>query len=150
MEAMENMNPTEQGWFCLACQKEVVDFRHYSDEQLIDFFTNSAPGTCGMYTPQQLGRPLYSGDSVTAFSASWRKGMAAGLILLTIFGSEQSFAQAPQRPARKVTTEIKHKGVKGKSLAHDTHPRIDTAKRMPPQKPHPLGDTVLIFDNGKK
>lgn len=52
------MEPAEQGRFCLSCQKQVVDFTLMSDKEMVDYFSQRAPGICGRFMPDQLERSL--------------------------------------------------------------------------------------------
>lgn len=58
-ENWENMTPDEQGRFCAACQKQVVDFTAMSDRELAGFFKkSSADDVCGRFQQEQLERPI--------------------------------------------------------------------------------------------
>lgn len=57
-EDWNKMSPTEQGKFCHACQKQVVDFTGASDKELIRFIESSRTGTCGRFAGTQLERPI--------------------------------------------------------------------------------------------
>lgn len=55
-EKFNQFNKTEKGGFCNSCQKEVIDFRTVSDEQLIKYFKNKEGKTCGNFSKTQLNR----------------------------------------------------------------------------------------------
>lgn len=57
-ENWANMEANEQGRFCLACSKTVVDFTGMSDKQLYDYFKNYTGSTCGRLNNDQLNRAL--------------------------------------------------------------------------------------------
>ncbi|MCB0641169.1 MAG: hypothetical protein KDC44_05990, partial [Phaeodactylibacter sp.] len=58
-ESWEKMTPLNRGRFCGACEKEVVDFTQFSDQQIVAFLKNKKLGTvCGRFQTQQLGRSL--------------------------------------------------------------------------------------------
>tara|TARA_Y100000782_G_scaffold112079_1_gene141482 strand:+ start:3013 stop:3768 length:756 start_codon:yes stop_codon:yes gene_type:complete len=59
-EKWSNMSPSEKGKLCASCQKEVVDFTQFTDQQLIDFFKQQRSGenTCGRLQTHQLNRTL--------------------------------------------------------------------------------------------
>jgi hypothetical protein len=53
------MNPTEQGRFCNACAKQVVDFSNMSDTQVLQYFsTVKNEKICGRAYPDQLERAI--------------------------------------------------------------------------------------------
>lgn len=55
----EEMLPEQQGKFCGACQKTVVDFTEMSDDQVKNFLLDSKnKNTCGRFYKSQIGRPL--------------------------------------------------------------------------------------------
>ena len=57
-ENWSEMNPTEKGRFCAVCQKEVIDFSKFTDEELKNFLGKSQVSTCGSFRPDQLERTL--------------------------------------------------------------------------------------------
>lgn len=53
------MTPTEQGRFCNACAKQVVDFSNMSDDQVLNYFsTIKNEKVCGRAYPDQLDRAI--------------------------------------------------------------------------------------------
>jgi len=52
------MTPAEQGRFCGACQKTVVDFSSMSDREIAQFFKKPAGEMCGRFHPDQLDRAI--------------------------------------------------------------------------------------------
>ncbi|GAB2821749.1 carboxypeptidase-like regulatory domain-containing protein [Ferruginibacter profundus] len=58
-EDWQNMNPTEQGRFCNACAKQVVDFSTMSDREVLNYFsTIKNEKVCGRAYPDQLERAI--------------------------------------------------------------------------------------------
>jgi hypothetical protein len=57
-ENWENMSKEDQGRFCSACKKTVVDFTGMSDRQVIAFFKEPAGSVCGRFYQDQLDRDL--------------------------------------------------------------------------------------------
>ena len=53
-EKYSAFDPTEQGGFCDACQKEVIDFTGMTDQQIAEHFQNVLGKTCGRFTTSQL------------------------------------------------------------------------------------------------
>lgn len=53
------MTKVEQGKFCAACSKQVIDFTLMSDQQILNYFSKASEGnTCGRFANDQLQRPL--------------------------------------------------------------------------------------------
>jgi hypothetical protein len=64
-ENWQNMNPTEQGRYCNACAKEVVDFTGMSDAEVLYYFINrKKENVCGRLYADQMNRdtakPVYA------------------------------------------------------------------------------------------
>jgi len=58
-ENWQQMTPTEQGRFCNACAKEVIDFSSMTDIQVLNYFTNLPhEKVCGRALPEQLDRAI--------------------------------------------------------------------------------------------
>ena len=56
-ENWQQMTPTDQGRFCNACAKEVIDFSTMTDIQVLNYFTNlTHEKVCGRALPEQLDR----------------------------------------------------------------------------------------------
>jgi hypothetical protein len=53
------MTPTQQGRFCNACAKEVIDFSTMSDHEVLNYFNNQKhANVCGRALPSQLERTI--------------------------------------------------------------------------------------------
>jgi hypothetical protein len=77
----ENWNeftPAEKGRFCGSCQKVVVDFTSWSDEQIKNYFLNSTGSTCGRFRNTQLT----SYPIVKINSSTWTASLFALLLML--------------------------------------------------------------------
>lgn len=58
-EKWNKMSPSEQGRFCGACQKQVVDFTSMTDQELQSFFLKKNEGNvCGRFVNAQLNRDI--------------------------------------------------------------------------------------------
>jgi len=58
-ENWQQMTPTEQGRFCNACAKEVVDFSMMTDTEVLNYFTSlTHEKVCGRALPSQLERTI--------------------------------------------------------------------------------------------
>lgn len=58
-QSWEQMTPTEQGRFCKACAKEVIDFSMMTDSEVLNYFnTLSHENVCGRALPTQLERNI--------------------------------------------------------------------------------------------
>lgn len=58
-ESWQQMTPTQQGRFCNACAKEVVDFSMMNDAEVLNYFTTlTHQKVCGRALPSQLNRDI--------------------------------------------------------------------------------------------
>jgi TonB-dependent SusC/RagA subfamily outer membrane receptor len=58
-ESWQRMTPTDQGRFCNACAKEVIDFSMMTDTEVLNYFTSlSNENVCGRALPSQLERTI--------------------------------------------------------------------------------------------
>lgn len=57
-ENWANMQPSEKGRHCAACQKTVVDFTAMSDPEIIRYLSKAGSNVCGRLAPDQVNRPL--------------------------------------------------------------------------------------------
>jgi hypothetical protein len=59
-QSWERMTENEKGRFCDSCNKSVIDFTNYSDQQLAVFFEKKSGKVCGKMRKDQLDRSLYA------------------------------------------------------------------------------------------
>ncbi|TXH28373.1 MAG: T9SS type A sorting domain-containing protein [Cyclobacteriaceae bacterium] len=58
-ENWQEMTPTQQGRFCKACAKEVIDFSMMTDTEVLNYFINlREEKVCGRALPSQLNRAI--------------------------------------------------------------------------------------------
>ena len=55
-ENWDAMTPNQQGRFCGACQKTVIDFSNMSDREVAQFFKRPVGNLCGRLHPDQVDR----------------------------------------------------------------------------------------------
>lgn len=53
-EEWDGFTPTQKGRFCGACQKEVIDFTHWKDEDIKHYFLSNTRSACGRFRATQL------------------------------------------------------------------------------------------------
>lgn len=81
-ESWYNMTPKEQGRFCGACQKVVVDFTSMSDKEMLDHISKAAEqSVCGRFANDQLKRKVEAPANKRKFSLAyvWNLLMASVL-----------------------------------------------------------------------
>jgi CarboxypepD_reg-like domain/Secretion system C-terminal sorting domain len=99
-ENWDKMTPTQQGRFCNACAKQVVDFTTMSDGEVLNFFLkNKTENVCGRTLPQQLDRVLEVPKPIVPTKLwYWKYAAAAGLLLMGKegMGQEQNLNTSPK------------------------------------------------------
>lgn len=144
-EDRNKMLPTSNGYFCNSCEKEVIDFRNFSDDDIQLFFKKmDSNSTCGIFNAPQLVFPDFEAKSYTFNKYFTRFGFGAMAILSSLL------AQAQVTKPKKVETFISPKIDKKIAI---TFPLIITGKvvydsadlSMGIQKGEPvIGATVSI------
>ncbi|MBX2914161.1 MAG: carboxypeptidase-like regulatory domain-containing protein [Cyclobacteriaceae bacterium] len=87
-EDWNTFTPTQKGKFCGACQKEVIDFTAWTDDEIKHFFNHSSQATCGRFKQQQL--KIYPEMATTSKTHS---AWAAFVAFLMLLGHETAEAQ---------------------------------------------------------
>ena len=98
-EKFNEFQKTSTGGFCNSCQKEVVDFRNMSDEQLIAYFKNRKEKTCGYFKDSQLKEYSYKLRPQSAPKFKYLR--IAGLAIFSMISLNTIQAQD-----KKIKTEI--------------------------------------------
>lgn len=96
-EGWAHMTPQEQGRYCNACQKCVVDFTNKSDEDIFNFFTNNrAQNTCGRFREDQLNRQIFKPTTRRKYY-QWFISLGFIVFLSNLIG----FTAKAQEPVKK-------------------------------------------------
>jgi hypothetical protein len=109
------MQPSGMGRNCTHCQKTVIDFTHWSDAALYEFFAKSETRVCGRFLKTQVDRTITIPHQ--PHSKLYRLTIALGLTLI--------FAQTPDALAHSRPPQVRHSIADG----HKGH-----------RKPAPQGD----------
>ena len=80
-ENWKNMEPSQAGKFCNLCSKNVIDFSHLSDNEIIRLIEKSNGNLCGRLNQNQLNRPLIETNSNSVNPRLHQ--ILAGLLLIT-------------------------------------------------------------------
>lgn len=83
-ENWDQMTPNEQGRFCGACQKTVIDFSAMADQELLTYLSKATSMLCGNFAPDQLNRPMV--DETARRSYGFRyfwSALVSGFLLLS-------------------------------------------------------------------
>ena len=128
-ENWENMAANQQGAFCGACQKNVVDFSKKTLEEIKTFFNERSgnQSVCGRFREKQL-QALSFEDFIADFMG-WKYIRKAALIVFFVFGwCLFASAQIKERPEDHIMGGIRY-------IPPDTTRAVkDTVIRKTPEK----------------
>ncbi|MEO7988644.1 MAG: hypothetical protein ABI663_03830 [Chryseolinea sp.] len=79
-EKWNSFTPTVQGGFCGSCQKEVIDFTNWSEEQLKAYFQKPSSNSCGRFKEEQL--KVYHYAEPRASVKGWAPFVFASIVIL--------------------------------------------------------------------
>ena len=81
-ENWQAMTPSQQGRFCNACAKEVIDFSTMTDHEVLNYFVKKGDAkVCGRFIPEQLDKPLQL-PVAKKWNVNWYWNYAAAFLLL--------------------------------------------------------------------
>lgn len=111
-EKWEKFNPTTLGGFCSSCQKEVIDFTSWDEDQIKAYFLNTPSTTCGRFKENQL--KVYTAEKMKpTFLQRWIPASVLSFILF--FSTYETKAQSSEKPARE------NSPIKGKISSSENH-----------------------------
>ena len=102
-ENWDSMAPTEQGRYCNACAKEVIDFSNMSDSDVLNYFLRKKKDekVCGRAYPDQLDRDIMA---LPQKSWHWQWNYAA-MFLFFFFKQDKAGAQGVLKKRMPPATE---------------------------------------------
>lgn len=103
-EKWEQFTPTSKGGFCGSCQKEVIDFTTWSEDEIKHYFRSGANSACGRFRSNQL--ITYHSD--LSLPASRPTRWAAALTFLLLLITRQTEAQTSSTPATQEMVKKKN------------------------------------------
>lgn len=82
-ENWNSFTPTDTGGFCSSCSKNVIDFTHASEADILNFFTHQPIHVCARFRADQLKTyPLIASGSIKPGFVLLRAGLLSLLLLL--------------------------------------------------------------------
>jgi len=112
-ENWNNFNQTAAGGFCSECMKNVVDFTTMSDQELVNFISESSGQTCGRLRRDQLSREIKSAPLLSRTNTPWQfiKTGVAGLSLVIFTNNGMANGLIPKNKTNTIQLE-KESGIK--------------------------------------
>jgi hypothetical protein len=128
------MTPTTGGRFCDGCQKPVIDFTTWREEELQAWFRTGARG-CGRFEVQQLDPSLVPIDQI---GRSLQRGLFATAAAFVI-GNSQAQTIDPIAPTEQVDSSFNSNGhgVNARLAVEARNPKL-TRETCPPIAPPPI------------
>ncbi|HDZ06990.1 hypothetical protein LCGC14_0051820 [marine sediment metagenome] len=112
-ENFTNFSKTDKGGFCSSCQKEVIDFTNFSDQELLRYLNSTNKKTCGKFKSSQL-KSYETNTHYTMNNSILTKGIGMmGLSLLALCATEVKGQETAsiETPIEVVSTQ--HENVMG-------------------------------------
>ena len=110
-ENWDKMTSTQQGRFCLSCQKEVVDFSVMPDKDILNYISTASSNMCGRVAHDQLNRDLlYPPEPRKIW---WRYWMSAAASLILIMSKTEAQVKAPEDTVIALPPGLMLKGLEG-------------------------------------
>lgn len=95
-ERWDAMQPSERGRFCASCQKTVVDYTTFSDQELVRLLSKSSETGCGRFRDEQLNRLLITPQS--SARSVWHRWL--GFLTMGFLSWQSVQAQNKELPPR--------------------------------------------------
>lgn len=110
---INTMSVSQNGYFCDSCQKEVVDFRNFSNEEIQNYFLNVGnKKVCGAFRTTQITLPNYK-------SPNWFWGTFSKISFF-IFLMLQKLETEAQTQTKQPTIQTEIKNIKPKTFESDS------------------------------
>ncbi|MEP6748107.1 MAG: carboxypeptidase-like regulatory domain-containing protein [Bacteroidota bacterium] len=122
-ENWNDMTGTEQGRFCMSCQKQVIDFSTMTDKEILHYISTASSNTCGRVGIDQINRDLVIPAIQKRIWWKYWMGVAASLVMLSSKADAQTSKNKPvitcqPLPIRMGTVAYVQKENKGRIELH--------------------------------
>lgn len=116
-QSFKNFKKTDKGGFCKTCNKEVIDFRNFTDKELEDFFKNENKKICGLLLNNQISR--YS-DQVFETNDVKKHHFKTifGFSILTLFSFNHTYSQKSEKDSIGIEVKKTEKPSKITNIAN--------------------------------
>ena len=120
-ENWDHMTPTQQGRFCNACAKQVIDFSEMSDSEVLNYFSKvKNEKVCGRAYPDQLDRTIAALPTKKIYWY-WNYVIALFLLLAKSSGSKAQSRKGmiARMPVAEVNRKVPEIPVVKQFIIHD-------------------------------
>ncbi len=121
------MNPTAQGRFCLLCEKEVVDFTHKTDEEVLDFLKNYKTTPCVRIESNRVNTPVAAAKPQYVWR--WQRPVFAAFVFAS-FTLATSSCMGKQMPSRLIENMEMQGQDSIEAVKKDSIQRLKIKKKM--------------------
>ena len=149
-ENWQEMTSTQQGRFCNACAKEVVDFSTMTDHEVLNYFSKKATAkVCGRFIPEQLDRPIHI--SIPARKRRyWYWNYAAAFFLLFSRSSTVNAQGKVKIEASPISPDNRHVPLGGMVMIQKmTDQPVVVSGRVVDEKGKPITNATVRIKSGK-
>lgn len=112
-EKFSTFEKTGHGGFCNSCEKEVIDFRKMTNNQVLHFVQNSEDNVCGNFKTSQLNRIMETSKPIQQTKFKFLRIAAIAMLSLTSLHHIQA---QDKKPVTEVVQKAENK-VQDKFLA---------------------------------
>ena len=133
------MQPEEQGRYCGACSKTVVDFSGMSDREIVQYLSKAGQRVCGRVAPEQLNRAIAVEPAAGKGWRGWWHWVLAGMLI-------SSEVTAQQRV--KAETHLAGQGTDREIMGDTIMVKMGRLSVKPAQvQPAAIKDSMAIMDS---
>lgn len=110
-EDWSKMTSTEKGMFCSNCKKEVLNYQHFSNDQLLKSL-NGNETICGRFSPNQIDKELHSSETKNISAIGLVMGFASLFLTTPVFSQNEKSkteiieSKSPNQQAQLNSTEF--------------------------------------------
>jgi len=125
-ENWNKMSVTEQGRFCMACKKEVIDFSAMTDQEILRHISSAVTGICGRADNNQLNRALAPAQEPRKLWWKYWMGIAASMVIIASRSNAQK-GEVSVRPVvvvPKLPVKTMRPVVMGKLMSDARHEMV--------------------------
>lgn len=115
-EDWDQMTPTEQGRFCGACQKNVIDFSKMTDNELLEFLSTHTGSMCGQLRGSQLNRAI---TQTRLQGKNWKLNSFFTALMLAGSAGLAMAQTAPPGAPHKIVTATKNPQTQSRKTTDD-------------------------------
>lgn len=104
-EDWKSFKKTSDGGFCLSCQKNVIDFRSKTENEIFNYLSKNSRGSCGIFHAHQLNKPYHGQSEGLSRAAIFAAGVLTFLQSREVIAQNNSVAEKTEFASVKTGKE---------------------------------------------